>query len=128
MTERAATPGTSIASASARRRRALQRAALQAFLIAMAVLWLAPLAWAVYTSFRPREDTLRLGYVSIGGQYNLDNYFKAWDQGQIPTYFFNTAVILIPAVILVLLLASMIGFGATYVNRSTLVTVGSSRM
>ena len=113
MTERAATPAVTFASAAARRRKTLQRTALQGFLIFMAVLWLVPLAWAVYTSFRPREDTLTLGYVSIGGAYNLDNYFRAWDQGQIPLYFFNTAVILIPAVILVLLLASMMAFAVS---------------
>ncbi len=37
--------------------RDLKRAALHAFLIAMAVLWLLPLAFAVYTSLRPREET-----------------------------------------------------------------------
>jgi multiple sugar transport system permease protein len=100
-------------STAARRRRRLSRAALQLFLISMAVLWLVPLAWAVYTSFRPYEETLQLGYVSIGGEYNLDNYINAWNQGEIPKYFFNTAVILIPAVALVLFLASMMAFAVS---------------
>ena len=35
-----------------------QRVALYAFLIFMAVTWLFPLLWAVFTAFRPYSDTL----------------------------------------------------------------------
>ena len=101
--------GTLTASAAHRQKR-LRRAGLQAFLIAMSVIWIAPIAWAVYTSFRPFSETNRLGYVSIGGVYNFDNFVKSWTQGELPHYFINTVIILVPAVILVLLLASMMAF------------------
>ena len=104
---------TGAVSSTARRRRRMSRVALQLFLISMAILWLVPLGWAVYTSFRPYDETLRLGYVSFGGEYNFDNYVNAWNQGEIPKYFFNTAVILIPAVVLVLFLASMLAFAVS---------------
>jgi multiple sugar transport system permease protein len=102
----------SAAAATARRSRRLRRGGLQAFLIVMSVIWLLPLAWAVYTSLRPYEDTAGdpRGYVSIGGAYNLDNYVAAWSQGELPKYFLNTVIIVVPAVILVLLLASMMAF------------------
>ena len=78
----------------------------------MSLIWLLPILWAVYTSFRPYEDTAGdpRGYVSIGGAYNLDNYIAAWSQGELPKYFLNTVIIVVPAVILVLLLASMMAF------------------
>jgi len=95
---------------AAARQKKLRRAGLQAFLITMSVLWVAPILWALYTSFRPYEETARLGYVSIGGVYNLDNYITSWTQGELPKYFLNTVVILVPAVILVLFLASMMAF------------------
>jgi multiple sugar transport system permease protein len=95
---------------AAARQKKLRRAGLQAFLITMSVLWVAPIAWALYTSFRPYTETARLGYVSIGGVYNLDNYITSWTQGELPKYFLNTVVILVPAVILVLFLASMMAF------------------
>jgi multiple sugar transport system permease protein len=95
---------------AAARQKKLRRAGLQAFLITMSILWVAPIAWALYTSFRPYEETARLGYVSIGGVYNLDNYITSWTQGELPKYFLNTVVILVPAVILVLFLASMMAF------------------
>ena len=41
------------------------RIALQGFLIAISLLWLFPLAWAIYTSLRPYADTALRGYVSL---------------------------------------------------------------
>lgn len=91
-------------------RRRTRRAVLHAFLIAIALLWLFPLAWAIYTSFRPFQDTNLHGYVSFPTTLTIDNYVTAWNRAQLPRYFFNTAVIVIPAVILVLFLASMMAF------------------
>ena len=87
-----------------------RRIALHAFLIFMAIIWLFPIAYAIYTSFRPYGETNRLGYASIGGAYNLDNYVNAWDRAELPHYFLNTVIIVVPAVILVLFLASMAAF------------------
>ena len=48
-----------------------------AFLLAISVLFFFPLGWAIFTSLRPYGETARLGYVSVGGTYTLDNFFKA---------------------------------------------------
>jgi len=86
------------------------RVALHGFLFAMAMLWLLPLAYALYTSLRPYVDTAKLGYFSIGGAYNFDNYVKAFTDGRLPVYFLNTLIVVVPAVFLTLLLASMAAF------------------
>ena len=91
-------------------RKRVRRALLYVFLTAVAILWLFPLAWAVYTSFRPFQDTNVHGYVSWPTVLTLDNYITAWNRAELPKYFFNTAVIVIPAVIIVLFLASMMAF------------------
>lgn len=81
-----------------------------AFLIVVAFLWFLPLGWAVYTSLRPYADTAAdpRGYFSIGGRYNLDNFFNAWTQADLPLHFLQTALVVVPGVILILLLASMV--------------------
>ena len=86
------------------------RIALHAFLVMMALIWLLPIAYAVYTSLRPYVDTARLGYFSIGGSYNLENYVRAFTDGQLASYFVNTLIVVIPAVFFTLLLASMAAF------------------
>lgn len=85
----------------------------QTFLAITALVWLLPLLWAMYTSLRPYEDTALhpRGYVSVGGQYNFENYVTAWTAGEMWKFFVNTMIITIPAVIITLLLASMAAFG-----------------
>jgi multiple sugar transport system permease protein len=93
--------------------RDMKRAALHAFLIAMAVLWMLPLAFAVYTSLRPREETDVAGYLSLPTTINLDNYVDAWNQAELVRYFLNSLIIVVPAVLLVLFLASMMAFAVS---------------
>lgn len=101
------------AGAAMRAKRPRRRYGTHAFLIAISVLWVFPLAWAVYTSLRPYGETARLGYASIGGTYNFDNYTRAWDRGEIPLHMFDTLLVVVPAMILVLFFASMIAFAVS---------------
>ena len=88
----------------------LSRMALHAFLALTAALWLLPLVWAAYTSLRPYSDTAERGYVSLPGVINFDNFAHAWSQADLPHYYLNTAIIVIPGVIVTLLLSSFVGF------------------
>ena len=87
-----------------------RRRGLQTFLFITAMVWLTPLVWAVYTSLRPYSSTAQYGYVSIGGEYNFQNYIDAFQQGEMFKFFINTLIITIPAVIIVLALSSMAAF------------------
>ena len=63
-----------------RRRIRWGRVGLYTFLTVMAVVWLFPLAWAVYTALRPFSDTQARGYISLPGTLNFDNtYTRAAD-------------------------------------------------
>ncbi len=81
-----------------------------AFLIAIAILWFFPLGWTIYTSLRPYRDTAALGYVSFGGTYSLDNFFRAAQGMDLWLHLFDTLIVVVPAMILVLFLASMLAF------------------
>ncbi|HEY8318730.1 MAG TPA: carbohydrate ABC transporter permease [Amnibacterium sp.] len=83
------------------------------FLTVMALIWLVPLLWAIYTSLRPKADTDKYGYFSVAGNFNLDNYFQAWTQGGFINYFGNSVLVTIPTVILTLLFASMMAFAVS---------------
>ena len=88
----------------------LSRVGLHAFLITTALVWLAPVAWAVFTSFRPYADTAKHGYVSIPQTLSLDNYRNAWAQAEIPKHLWNSMIITLPAIVLILLFAAAVGF------------------
>jgi multiple sugar transport system permease protein len=98
------------AAVAKRRRRRMPRVWLHVFLIITAVLWLAPLLWAVFTSFRPYSDTAEHGYVSVPHTLSLANYRNAWTQGDIPLHFWNSLLIAIPAIALILLFAASVAF------------------
>ena len=88
------------------------RIALYAFLTVTALVWLFPIAWAVYQSFRPFNETAA-NPVALPQTLTLDNYVNAFVQSEMPKFFFNTIVIMIPAVVSVLFLASLIAYAVS---------------
>ena len=98
-----------------RSRRGLRpgRILLHGFLILTSLIWLFPIGWAAYTALRPYGDTAKLGYVSIGGSYGFQNFIDAWTRVDIPKFFANTLIIVVPAVVLTLFLASMVAFAVS---------------
>ena len=114
MSTLAAAPSTLRTRPVIRRRRIRPaRIALQAFLVAVTALWLFPLLWAVYASLRPVSETIFDGYLSWPKTLNLNNFTTVWTQADLPYFYLNTLVIVVPAVILTLLLASMVAFCCT---------------
>lgn len=93
-----------------------QRLVLHTFLVTISAAWLLPIGWALFTSFRPFEETSRKGYLSWPEQLTLSNYTAAMDQGQLGTYFVNTMIIVLPALALTLLLAAMAAFVLTRIK------------
>ncbi|WP_431893072.1 carbohydrate ABC transporter permease [Nonomuraea sp. bgisy101] len=86
------------------------RVLLHAFLGLVALGWLLPLLLAVYASLRPYEETAELGYLSLPRTLTLDYYTQGWDQADLPKYYLNTLIIVVPGVILTLLMASFTAF------------------
>ena len=89
------------------------RIALYTFLTLTAIVWMIPIVGAVYSSFRPFTETVRDGYVSAPDSLTLDNYRNAWSQGDILGRYWNTALILVPALFLTLFFSSMVAFAAS---------------
>lgn len=79
-------------------------------LVSTTIAVLAPFLWAVYTSLRPFSDTAKRGYFSLPGALTFENYTNAWTQAELPQYFFNTVIVVLPAMLTVLLLASFLGY------------------
>ena len=95
-----------------RRRIKPRRVALYAFLITLTFVWLVPLFVAVYEAVRTNADVTKNGIFSLPQSFTLDNFIKAWSQTT-PTFpqgYFNTLVVTIPAVIIVLLVGSMVAY------------------
>jgi multiple sugar transport system permease protein len=85
---------------------------LYVFLTVLAFIFMWPLLYAVYMSLRPYGDIVinPNGPFSLPGTLNLNNYTFIWDNYNFGGYYWNTAVITIPAVILTLWISSMVAF------------------
>ena len=108
-----AVAGTRATTRGRTRRLRPRRIALYGFLTFMAVTWLFPLLWAVYTSLRSYADTQLNGYVSLPDGLSFDNFVSAFNQGNFPQFYFNTLVVTVPGVIVTLLFASMVAFAVS---------------
>jgi multiple sugar transport system permease protein len=86
-----------------------KRLALHAFLAVTSLIWLFPLAWAVFNSLRDYSYTATHGYASIGG-FTLGNFKDAWARGNFAHTFVNSVLITAPTILLTLLLASCAAF------------------
>jgi multiple sugar transport system permease protein len=98
-----------VAPRRGRRRGGPWRIATYVLLVVVALLWLFPLFWAVLSSLRDYNYTSTHGYISFGG-WTLQNYVHAWQQADFTTHFLNSVYITVPAVLLTLFFASMVGF------------------
>ena len=105
-----AVPAARARAAARRKPLRMPRIALHLFLAFAALIWVAPVVWAVFTAFRPYEDTFSRGYVSWPHSLSLTNYTTAWTQADLPHYFFNSLIITLPAIAIILLFASSVAF------------------
>ena len=105
------------------------RILLYAFISLTAFVWLVPIAGAIFASFRPYAETVRDGFFSWPHSLTLDNYRNAWEQGDIPRKYLNTALILLPALVFTLFFSSMVAFVTSrYSWRFNILLLSSSRL
>lgn len=76
----------------------------------IALLWLVPLLWAIYTSLRPYSDTSKHGYLSWPHSISVENFSDAWNQSGMPHFFWNSVLITVPAVLGTLLFSAAVAF------------------
>jgi multiple sugar transport system permease protein len=87
-----------------------QRYALHLVLISLAIVWLFPILWTLFTALRPYGDVIADGAVAWPKHLSFDNFVTAWDAGSLPKYFVNTIVVAVPGVILTLWVSSMLAY------------------
>jgi multiple sugar transport system permease protein len=89
------------------------RIALHVFLIATAIVWLIPILGAVYTAFRPYGETSKNGIFTWPKKLMLSNFTGAFKQGEMARHFWVTMLIVLPALIFTLMLASFVAFAVS---------------
>ncbi|HKC29159.1 MAG TPA: carbohydrate ABC transporter permease [Jatrophihabitans sp.] len=99
-----------------RRRPSVGRISAHVFMIGVTILWVVPILFALYVALRPKEETDRLGYVSIAHRLTLSNFSEAWTQSNMWHFFVNSVAITVPAVVITLALASGAAFAVSRIG------------
>jgi multiple sugar transport system permease protein len=94
--------------------RVLDRLVLAA-LIALALLWVAPVLWIIGLSLRP-NDLLMQNLAALPGPFTLRNYVDAVVQMPLLRWMLNSTVVAIWQTLLTLVVASLAGYGFARTN------------
>lgn len=80
---------------ASRRRRRLRTAQIvhRVLLALVLVIQIYPFVWLVLTSVRSREDFAAGNPFGLPASFTLDNFSRAFSQGNIPTYVLNSAIV-----------------------------------
>jgi ABC-type glycerol-3-phosphate transport system permease component len=92
-------------------RTSFARPLIFAFLTAYAVWVLFPMVWVAYSSLKPDDaifrDTFALPALE---DLRFDNYTRAWREARFGDYFFNSVVVTVSSVTLIVLLGAMAAY------------------
>jgi N-acetylglucosamine transport system permease protein len=82
---------------------------LYLFLIFWLVIVVFPLIWVVVTSFKTDQEIFFSPWLPPA-QWMFENFARAWSKALIGLYFFNTLLVLIPAIFFTLIFSTMAGY------------------
>ncbi len=79
------------------------------FLVAMAVLYIAPILWVFLVSFKTNAEIFSSPF-SLPESFYLDNFTFAWTAGRLGTATLNSAIVCIVSLILSMFVGSLAAF------------------
>lgn len=74
---------------------------------ALAILWIAPLAYAVWTAFHPAAYET---HFTLTAPLTLENFAKAWTQAPFARYFLNTVMLVTSILVVQLVVCTLAAF------------------
>jgi multiple sugar transport system permease protein len=89
------------------------RVALHVFLIGTALVWLLPIAGALFAAFRPYDETSNRGIFTWPKKLIMSNFTGAFKQGNMARHFWVTMLTVVPALFFILLLSSFVAFAVS---------------
>ncbi|MEV1011438.1 carbohydrate ABC transporter permease [Streptomyces sp. NPDC049881] len=95
-------------------------------LLVAAVVWLAPFAWAVASSFQTEEDAASPGLWPFKGALTLDSYQQIFERGNLTTWAFNSILIAVLVTALTIVVSTLAAYGfsrGTFKGRRALLAV-----
>ncbi|AVK49777.1 MULTISPECIES: carbohydrate ABC transporter permease [Clostridium] len=83
---------------------------IQIFLIIVAIIQIYPLIWLVLFSFKDNGEIFGGNIAGLPHVWRIENYESAIKQANVMKYFFNSVIVTVITIVLVLLLSSMTAY------------------
>ncbi|WP_134698594.1 carbohydrate ABC transporter permease [Ammoniphilus sp. YIM 78166] len=80
------------------------------FLVGLGIVWIYPFIWMITASFKTNTEYIAGGLSLIPKSFQFENYVRAWETANFSTYFFNTLIITVSVVAIVITLCAMTGY------------------
>ncbi|MBX7266151.1 carbohydrate ABC transporter permease [Micromonospora sp. Llam7] len=80
------------------------------FLAVWAIMVVYPLLWVVMSALKTDSEVIRKPLSLVPERLQWDNFARAWTEGHIGSFFFNTVLVLVGSVFLTMLLGSMAAY------------------
>ena len=100
-------PDPTPAPAARRRRLRTARLVHRALLALVLLIQVYPFMWLILTSVRSPEDFAANNPFGIPSSFTLENFFRAFEQGDVLTYILNSAIVTIGACLLIVVCGMM---------------------
>ncbi|MFC0328666.1 carbohydrate ABC transporter permease [Paenibacillus sepulcri] len=79
-------------------------------LIGLGIVWIYPFLWMILASFKTNTEYISSGISLWPEHFQFGNYKRAWDTAQFSVYFWNTVLITVAVVVIVVAVCSMTGY------------------
>jgi multiple sugar transport system permease protein len=88
----------------------LFRRSVTGVIIALAILWLVPILWALDTSFKAEPDTIKIPVTWAIPHFTLSAYSLDFSATDIGRWYINSAIVAVLVTVLTIFTASMAGY------------------
>ncbi|UQZ36766.1 sugar permease [Paenibacillus sp. PK3_47] len=83
---------------------------VQAVLLVFTLIWSYPFIWIISSSFKSQSEMFLGGINIIPKEPTFDNFIRAWDLANFYQFFFNSVIVTVSVVLIVLVITSMAGY------------------
>lgn len=84
-------------------------AVTEILMLLLAAVWFIPIYYLLVTTLKSPQEAVQTP-LGLPGRVMIENYIHAWRQMEYPRAFFNTLVITVTAVVLLILLSGLAGY------------------
>jgi multiple sugar transport system permease protein len=79
-------------------------------LIGLGLIWIYPFIWMIMSSFKTNNEYIVSGIKLLPQAFQFANYKRAWETAHFSVYFWNTVIITVSVVAIVIIVCSLTGY------------------